>query len=345
VTGVSVIAGPHADMQIGPYRLPSPLILAPMAGVTDRPFRALCLELGAGLAVSEMVSSDPRLRATRKSRQRTDHAGECGPVVAQIAGSDPALLADAARYNVERGAALIDINMGCPAKKVCNRLAGSALLADEPLVTRILAAVVAAVEVPVTLKIRTGPDPGRRNALAVACIAEAEGVAALAVHGRTRACAFRGEAEHDTVARIVDAVDIPVLANGDITTPERAHAVLERTGAAGVMIGRAAQGNPFVFREIAHYLDTGEHLAPPSAREVRDTLCAHLESLYGFYGEIQGPRIARKHLSWYCAGRAGARAFWERVREEPVAERQLALTRAFLELGAEPDLDRVGLAA
>ncbi len=324
--------------------MPNPLILAPMAGVTDRAFRTLCRRLGAGLAVSEMVSSDPRLRATRKSRQRTDHEGEPGPVVAQIAGSDPQMLADAARDNVDRGAHVIDINMGCPAKKVCNRLAGSALLADEPLVARILAAVVAAVDVPVTLKIRTGPDPGRRNAVTVARIAEGEGVAALAVHGRTRACAFRGEAEYETIAEIVAAVSIPVVANGDIATPERARAVLERTGAAALMLGRAAQGNPFVFREIAHYLETGEHRAPPTLAEVREALCGHLEALYDFYGEVQGPRVARKHLSWYCAGRPGVHSFWQRVRTEPSAARQLALTREFLDAGAR-DAGALGVAA
>jgi tRNA-dihydrouridine synthase B len=332
-------AGQRTTMQIGPHRLSSRLVLAPMAGVTDRPFRILCRHLGAGLAISEMVSADPSLRVTRKSQLRIDHRGEPAPVVVQIAGAVPELLADAARYNVEHGAQVIDINMGCPAKKVCNRQAGSALLADEALVARILAAVVAAVAVPVTLKIRTGPSPGRRNAIAVARIAQAEGVAALAVHGRTRACAFRGDAEYDTITSVVEAVDIPVVANGDVRTPEAARAVLERTGAAALMIGRAAQGNPWIFREVEHFLATGRHAPPPDAAQIREVLCGHLRALHDFYGETRGVRVARKHLSWYCAGRPGASAFWQRVRREPSGARQLALAREFLDgLDAAGDL-------
>ncbi len=282
-------------MRIGPYCLPNNLVLAPMAGVTDRPFRQLCKELGAGMAVSEMVTANALLWGSEKTRRRIDHAGEVEPRIVQIAGADPAQLAAAARFNVEQGAQIIDINMGCPAKKVCNVMAGSALLRDEELVTRILDAVVGAVDVPVTLKIRTGWDPEHRNGLAIARLAEQAGIQSLAVHGRTRACAYRGEAEYDTIRAIKQAVGIPVLANGDIGNPEKARSVLEYTGADGVMIGRAAQGRPWIFREIEHYLTTGVHLPPPSVEEIRAIMVRHLENLYAFHGEYTGVRGAQAH--------------------------------------------------
>ncbi|RMF16415.1 MAG: tRNA dihydrouridine synthase DusB [Gammaproteobacteria bacterium] len=286
-------------MQIGPYALPNALFLAPMAGVTDRPFRQLCRKLGAGMAVSEMMAANPDLRHTRKSQLRGNHEGEPGPISVQIAGGDPEMMAEAARYNVSQGAQIIDINMGCPAKKVCNKAAGSALLKDEPLVRAILEAVVAAVEVPVTLKIRTGWDPAHRNGVTIARMAEDVGIQALAVHGRTRACLYKGNAEYDTIARIVEAVSIPVIANGDITNPEKARQVLDRTGAAGLMIGRAAQGRPWIFREIDHYLKTGAHLPPPTLEEVAEILTGHIRALHAFYGDYAGTRIARKHTGWY----------------------------------------------
>ncbi|UCE88385.1 MAG: tRNA dihydrouridine synthase DusB, partial [Pseudomonadota bacterium] len=282
-------------MKIGPYKLDNNLVLAPMAGVTDRPFRQLCKDLGAGLAVSEMISSNSLLWGSTKTQRRANHAGETEPKSVQIAGSDPQMMAEAARYNADQGAQIIDINMGCPAKKVCNVMAGSALLRDEPLVANILDAVVGAVDIPVTLKIRTGWDKDNRNALQVAHIAQNAGVQALAIHGRTRACAYKGDAEYDTIAAVKAAVSIPVIANGDITTPEKARAVLEQTGADAVMIGRAAQGRPWIFREIRHYLDTGKHLAEPDSEEVRAILLGHLHNLYAFYGEYTGVRIARKH--------------------------------------------------
>ena len=289
--------------------MPNNLAVAPMAGVTDRPFRMLCKRMGAGYAVSEMVAANPKLWATDKSRRRTDHAGEVAPIAVQIAGADPAMMADAARYNVDRGAQIIDINMGCPAKKVCNAAAGSALLADERLVARILDAVAHAVAVPVTLKIRTGPAPHSRNALAIARIAQDAGIAALAIHGRTRACLFVGPVEFDTVRAVKRAVRIPVFANGDVTTPRRAREVLESTGADGLMIGRAAQGRPWIFREIAHYLATGTLLAPPSVDEACTAILEHLDDHYAFYGNDLGVRIARKHLHWYTAPLPGAAAF------------------------------------
>jgi tRNA-dihydrouridine synthase B len=285
-------------MRIGAHVLRSGLFVAPMAGITDRPFRRLARRFGAALAVSEMVSSRPELRESRKTRLRADHSGETGPISVQIAGADPAMLADAARHNVGLGAEIIDINMGCPAKKVCNVHAGSALLQDEPLVARILEAVVKAVDVPVTLKIRTGPAPERRNAVRIARVAEDAGVQMLAVHGRTRACAFGGSAEYDTIAEVKSRVRIPVIANGDVETPEDAKRVLEATGADGIMIGRAAQGRPWLFREITRYLATGERAAPPDAAEIRDVLLEHLEGLYELYGEEHGARVARKHIGW-----------------------------------------------
>ena len=296
-------------MRIGPYALPNNLAVAPMAGVTDRPVRQLCRRLGAGYAVSEMVASNPALRGTAKSLRRIDHAGEVAPIAVQIAGADPAMLADAARYNVERGAQIVDINMGCPAKKVCNVAAGSALLSDEPRVAAILEAVVRAVDVPVTLKIRTGPAPAQRNAVRIARIAEAAGIAAIAIHGRTRACAFSGAVEYGTIADAKRSVGIPVIANGDVDSPVRAKAVLEATGADGLMIGRAAQGRPWIFREIAHFLATGERLPPPRVEEARALIVAHLHDHYAFHGAEAGVRTARKHVGWYVSALDGGEAF------------------------------------
>ncbi|MDE2157035.1 MAG: tRNA dihydrouridine synthase DusB [Xanthomonadaceae bacterium] len=316
-------------MRIGPYLIDPPVVLAPMAGVTDKPFRLLCKRLGAGLAVSEMTSADPRLWQTRKSLQRMDHAGEPEPVSVQIAGYDPAMLAEAARFNESHGAQIIDINMGCPAKKVCNVWSGSALLQDEPLVARIVKAVVAAVDVPVTLKIRTGWDRDNRNALNIARIAEDAGIAALAVHGRTRADKYEGEAEYETIAAVKASVRIPVLANGDVCTPRQAKHVLDLTGADAVMIGRGAQGRPWIFREIAHYLVTGELLAEPSPAEVARILLGHLEHLYAFYGERAGVRIARKHLGWYARDRPQNAAFRQVAHHAESADEQLRLTRDY----------------
>lgn len=282
-------------MKLCGYALAAPVALAPMAGVTDRPFRILCRRLGAGIAASEMVTSDVRLWHTAKSRRRMDHEGEPQPRVVQIAGGEPQMMAEAASRNADAGAQIIDINMGCPAKKVCNRAAGSALLNDEPLVASILAATVAAAGVPVTLKMRTGWDPAHRNGVRIARIAEDCGVAALAVHGRTRADQYRGDAEYDTIRAIKEAVRIPVFANGDIVSAHKAAAVLEHTGADGVMIGRAALGAPWIFRALL----PGADAAPPPAAEVRDIILAHLDDLYAFYGEHTGLRVARKHLGWY----------------------------------------------
>jgi tRNA-dihydrouridine synthase B len=318
-------------MQIGPYRIDPPVVLAPMAGVTDKPFRLLCKRLGAGLAVSEMTTADPRLWQTRKSLKRMDHDGEPEPVSVQIAGYDPAMLAEAARFNVAHGAQLIDINMGCPAKKVCNVWSGSALLQDEPLVARIVKAVVDAVDVPVTLKIRTGWDREHKNALSIARIAQDNGIAALAVHGRTRADKYEGEAEYETIAAVKAAVRIPVLANGDITTPQQARHVLDVTRADAVMIGRGAQGRPWIFREIAHYLATGELLPEPSPQEVANILLGHLEHLHGFYGEQAGVRIARKHLGWYAKDRPENAAFRDVVNRAESAHEQIHLTRTYFQ--------------
>ena len=295
-----------------------------MAGVTDRPFRQLCRELGAGLAVSEMVSSNALLWGSEKTRRRIDHTGEHAPVSVQIAGADPAMMAEAARFNVDHGAQIIDINMGCPAKKVCNLMAGSALMQDEPLVGRILEAVVRAVDVPVTLKIRTGWDPQHRNALVIARLAEQCGIQALAVHGRTRACGYRGEAEHDTTRAIKAAVSIPVIANGDINSPEQAVEVLARTGADALMIGRAAQGRPWIFKEINHFMATGARLAEPAPAEIRRILCGHLENLYAFYGEYTGVRVARKHIAWYSKGQPEGNRFRQHINQTGSAAAQLA---------------------
>ncbi|HEY0231259.1 MAG TPA: tRNA dihydrouridine synthase DusB [Dokdonella sp.] len=318
-------------MRIGRHLIDPAVVLAPMAGVTDKPFRQLCKRLGAGLAVSEMTTADPRLWTTRKSLQRMDHVGEPDPVSVQIAGYDPQMLAEAARYNVAHGAQVVDINMGCPAKKVCNVWSGSALLQDEPLVGRILAAVVRAVEVPVTLKIRTGWNRDNRNGLVIAKIAEDAGIAALAVHGRTRADLYEGAAEYDTIAAIKAAIRIPVFANGDIDSPQRARFVLDYTKADAVMIGRAAQGRPWIFREIAHYLATGHTLVPPSPREVQAILLGHLDDLHAFYGEVQGVRIARKHLGWYAKDRPENAAFRAIVNRAETAAEQVRLTRDYFD--------------
>ncbi|MEO8669957.1 MAG: tRNA dihydrouridine synthase DusB [Tahibacter sp.] len=318
-------------MQIGPYIISPPLILAPMAGVTDKPFRQLCKRLGAGLAVSEMTTSDPRLWNTRKSLHRMDHSGEPAPISVQIAGYDPAMLADAARYNVDHGAQIIDINMGCPAKKVCNVYAGSALLQDEALVARICAAVARAVDVPVTLKIRTGWNRDNRNGVNVARIAQDSGIAALAVHGRTRADLYEGDAEYATIAAIKRAVSIPVMANGDIDNPRKAQQVLAETGADGLLIGRAAQGRPWIFREIAHFLKTGNLLAAISPQEVCAVLLEHLDQLHAFYGEVQGVRIARKHLGWYAKDQPQNAAFRSIVNRADTSMTQRALTREYFQ--------------
>jgi tRNA-dihydrouridine synthase B len=322
-------------MRIGAHALRSGLFVAPMAGITDRPFRRLARRFGAALAVTEMVSARPELRDSRKTRLRTDHAGEPGPVSVQIAGADPAMLADAARHNVALGAQIIDINMGCPAKKVCNAQAGSALLEDEPRVARILEAVVKAVDVPVTLKIRTGPRPERRNALAVARMAEAAGVQLIAIHGRTRACAFNGRAEYDSIAEVKARVRIPVIANGDVQSPEEAKRVLQATGADGIMIGRAAQGRPWLFRQFDHYLATGERLPEPGYDERRRVLLEQLEDMYELYGKEQGVRVARKHIGWAVRDLPGAEAFRAEVlRVQTAAEQRSAVNGYFSKLTA-----------
>ena len=303
-------------MQIGPHTLANTLFVAPMAGVTDRPFRQLCRAFGAGYAVSEMVTSRPDLWHTLKTSRRADHAGEPGPIAVQIAGTDASMMAEAARYNIERGARIIDINMGCPAKKVCNQWAGSALMQDEALALAIVEAVVAACAphgVPVTLKMRTGWCAAQKNALRIARAAEGAGVQMLTVHGRTREQGYRGEAEYDTIAAVKAALAIPVVANGDIDSPAKALAVLRATGADALMIGRAAQGRPWIFREIAHFLATGRELAPPLVLEVRRALLAHLHDHYGLYGEHAGVRSARKHIGWYVRGLPGGEAFRQRM--------------------------------
>ena len=318
-------------MRIGPYSIAPGVVLAPMAGVTDKPFRLLCKRMGAGLAVSEMTTADPRLWNTTKSLRRMDHDGEPEPVSVQIAGYDPGMLAEAAKYNADNGAQIVDINMGCPAKKVCNVWSGSALLQDEPLVARILTAVVRAVDIPVTLKIRTGWDRDNRNALTIARIAEDAGIAALAVHGRTRADKYEGDAEYATIAAVKASVRIPVMANGDVVTPEKARDVLAATGADAIMVGRGAQGRPWIFREIAHFLETGNHLAEPTPTEVRDILCGHLDHLYAFYGEKMGVRIARKHLGWYAKDRPENAAFRDVVNRAEDAATQTRLTREYFD--------------
>ena len=317
------------------YRLRNNLFVAPMAGVTDRPFRQLCKKLGAGLAVSEMVTSNSLLYGSAKTQRRANHDGEVAPISVQIAGADPTMMAEAAKYNADRGAQIIDINMGCPAKKVCNVMAGSALLQHETLVGQILSAVVNAVpDTPVTLKIRTGWNVENKNAPSILRIAEESGIRALAVHGRTRCQQYRGEAEFDTISAVKAAARIPVIANGDITTPEKAKAVLEKTGADGVMIGRAAQGRPWIFREIEHYLATGEKLPPPAVTEIQSILLEHLEDLYGFYGTETGVRVARKHISWYTKGLTGSAAFRHQMnRLDSITEQRTMVEDFFAHLG------------
>lgn len=300
-----------------------------MAGVTDLPFRQLCRKMGAGLVVSEMVAADPATWSTRKSRLRVQFGDEPAPRSVQIAGYDPQMMAEAARFNVQQGAEIIDLNMGCPAKKVCKRAAGSALLQNPELVKDILDAVVSATDVPVTLKIRTGWDRQNRNAVTIAKIAEDAGVSALAVHGRTRACRFVGEVEYDTIAQVVEAVSIPVLANGDITDPEKAVSVLKYTGAAAVMVGRAAQGNPWIFSQINHFLKFGEHLAPPSMEECATIMSEHLLALHEFYGETGGLRISRKHIGWYINPLSGGRDFTHQFNTLETTEQQRKLLRDF----------------
>lgn len=318
-------------MEFVGFNLRNNLFVAPMAGVTDRPFRQLCKKLGAGLAVSEMVTSNSLLYGSAKTQRRANHDGEVAPISVQIAGADPAMMAEAAKHNADRGAQIIDINMGCPAKKVCNVMAGSALLQHETLVGKILTAVVNAVpDTPVTLKIRTGWNIENKNAPSILRIAEDSGIRALAVHGRTRCQQYRGAAEFDTIAAVKAAARIPVIANGDISTPEKAKAVLDQTGADGVMIGRAAQGRPWIFREIEHYLATGEKLPPPAVAEIQTILLEHLEDLYGFYGSETGVRVARKHISWYTKGLAGSAAFRHQMnRLDSVAEQRAVVDDFF----------------
>jgi tRNA-dihydrouridine synthase B len=327
------------------------LVVATKAGVTDRPFRTLCKRMGAGMAVSEIVASNSLLWGSEKTIRRGNHEGEVEPKVIQIAGADPAMMAEAARYNVDNGADIVDINMGCPAKKICNVYAGSALLKDESLVARIVDAVVKAVDVPVTLKIRTGWNRENRNALTIAKIAEDHGIQSLAMHGRTRACMYTGEAEYETIRAVKQAVKIPVVANGDIATPEKAKFVLDYTGADAIMIGRAAQGRPWIFREIAHYLATGEKLPPPEVAEIREVMVEHLDELYAFYGKERGARVARKHIGWYNRGLRHSAVFRARMNTLESAAAQLeAVAQFFDELMGrsrelEYDDDEVALAA
>ncbi len=323
-------------MRIGSHTLPNNLFAAPMAGVTDRPFRQLVKRLGAGYAVSEMVASNTALYGSEKSKKRMDHTGESAPVAVQIAGAEPAMMAEAARVNVDRGAQIIDINMGCPAKKVCNKWAGSALLTNEQLVGEILDAVVGAVSagpnpVPVTLKFRTGWNLENRNALRIARMAESAGIQMLTLHGRTRACGYKGAAEYETICAVKQAVSIPVVANGDIDSPQKAREVLRATGADALMIGRAAQGRPWIFREIAHYLKHGTLLPAPRIAEVREVLTAHLLDHYAFHGEYQGVRIARKHIIWYTKGLAGSHTFRQHMNTLDTTDEQLQAVHQFFE--------------
>ena len=330
-------------MNIGPFVLPNNVFVAPMAGVTDRPFRQLCREFGAGHAVSEMVTSRPDLWNTLKTSRRANHDGEPGPIAVQIAGTDAPMMADAARYNIDRGAQIIDINMGCPAKKVCNKWAGSALMQDEPLAISIIEAVVAACAprgVPVTLKMRTGWCDAQRNAVRLARAAESAGVALVTVHGRTREQGYRGEAEYDTIAAVKAALRVPVVANGDIHSPRKARTVLQATGADAVMIGRAAQGRPWIFREVAHYLATGDLLAPPLVAEVRRALLAHLHDHYALYGERTGVRSARKHIAWYVRELPGGEAFRSRMLAIERCDQQVDAVATYLDTLAEA-MDRL----
>ncbi|MCZ2497292.1 tRNA dihydrouridine synthase DusB [Xylophilus sp. Kf1] len=335
-------------MQIGPITLSNRLFVAPMAGVTDRPFRQLCKSLGAGYAVSEMVTSRRDLWNTLKTSRRANHDGETEPISVQIAGTDATMMAEAAAYNIDRGAQIIDINMGCPAKKVCNKWAGSALMQDEPLALSIVEAVVAAAAprgVPVTLKMRTGWSDAHRNAVSIARAAESAGIQMLTIHGRTREQGYRGQAEYDTMTAVKDAVRIPVVANGDITTAERARDVFAATGCDAVMIGRAAQGRPWIFREIAHFLETGEHLAQPLVSEVRRLLLDHLEDHYALYGDLTGVRSARKHIGWYVRGLPGGEALRQHINRIDDCRRQWqAVADYFDGLGAASDRLPVPLA-
>ena len=322
-------------MEFCGFTLRNNLFVAPMAGVTDRPFRQLCKTLGAGLAVSEMVTSNSLLYGSKKTQRRANHDGEVEPISVQIAGADPAMMAEAARHNVDNGAQIIDINMGCPAKKVCNVMAGSALMQDEVLVAKILEAVVGAVpNTPVTLKFRTGWNRENKNAPTIARIAEQSGIRAVAIHGRTRADQYRGDAEYDTIALVKTLINIPVIANGDITTPEKAKYVLDVTKADGVMIGRAAQGRPWLFREIEHYLKTGERMPAPKVEEIHQILREHLHDLYAFYGEDSGVKIARKHISWYTKGLVGSAHFRHAMNQLDNVTAQLAATDEFFQLQA-----------
>jgi tRNA-dihydrouridine synthase B len=334
-------------MNIGPYALANNLFVAPMAGVTDRPFRQLSKKLGAGYAVSEMVTSRRDLWNTLKTSRRANHEGEAAPIAVQIAGTDAQMMAEAAAYNIDRGAQIIDINMGCPAKKVCNKWAGSALMQDEPLALQIVDAVVAACaprNVPVTLKMRTGWCQAEKNALAIAYAAESAGVQMITVHGRTREQGYKGHAEYDTIAAVKAALRIPVVANGDITSPEKARDVLAYTGADAVMIGRAAQGRPWIFREISHFLSSGTHLAPPLVAEVERLLLDHLHDHYDLYGEYTGVRTARKHIGWYVKTLPGGEAFRAQMNLLEDCEAQLKAVSAFFEgLGAQ--MDRIPAAA
>ena len=311
-------------MKISNLSIKNNLFLAPMAGVTDRPFRVLCKSFGAGVAVSEMVTSNSLLYGSEKTKRRADHEGEVDPISVQIAGADPKMMADAARYNKDNGAQIIDINMGCPAKKICNVMAGSALLKHEKLVEDILHSVVNSVDIPVTLKIRTGWDKDNRNALNIAKIAESAGIKALSIHGRTRACLYKGDAEYDTIAKVKQNIGIPVIANGDITSPEKAKYVLDYTKADAVMIGRAAQGRPWIFREIEHFLKTGEHLPLPTIEEIQITTIKHVQDLYAFYGDESGLRVARKHISWYTKGLKNSAQFRASMNQIENCELQIA---------------------
>ena len=317
-------------MEFAGFNLRNNLFVAPMAGVTDRPFRQLCKKMGAGLAVSEMVTSNSLLYGSTKTLRRANHEGEVAPIAVQIAGADPWMMAEAARHNVDNGAQIIDINMGCPAKKICNVMAGSALMQDEMLVGRILDAVVGAVpDTPVTLKFRTGWNLANRNAPNIARIAESAGIRAVAIHGRTRCQQYTGEAEYDTISMVKTLIKIPVIANGDITTPEKAKFVLDSTGADGIMIGRAAQGRPWLFREIEHFLKTGEHLPPAQVTEIHAILQAHLEDLYEFYGLETGFRVARKHIAWYTRGLVGSASFRHHMNQLPNIEQQMQAVNDF----------------
>ena len=322
-------------MNIGQYTLANNLFLAPMAGVTDRPFRQLCRRLGAGMVVSEMITANKSLWASKKSLLRANHDGEPEPRSIQIAGTDPKMMAEAAQHNIEQGAHIIDINMGCPAKKVCNVMAGSALLQNEPLVAQILESVVNAIDAPVTLKIRTGWNVENRNGVNIARIAEQSGIQALAIHGRTRADAYRGQAEYDTIAEIKSAINIPVIANGDISSPEKAKEVLNYTQADGLMIGRAAQGNPWIFQQINHFLAHGQILPDPAIAEVKQILIEHLHTLYDFYGEYTGVRMARKHIAWYSKGLRDGNTFRQHMNTLELPQHQLSFTEQFFsQLGA-----------